>query len=426
VEAVNSAFEDVGAKAEECSGTVENAYVRMGDDAEKFGESQSAAAEQVSSSCDMMDVSYRRAMTSSASMIMQGVSMSMVLDRLTKGHIDAGMAALLLTEHFLREGAAIYTLITTYGSLLAAKAASIAADIEEAASTEAHALAEGARSAAIGVSNTVHGIATAIKSSSIAQDAALAAGAVGHAVAEGARQAALYASVIAENALALASGIANAISSMGVAVPIMLAAAAAITAGVLAATGVIPLHEAGGLVTQKSITWVAEKEPELIIPVSRFNEFVTDESERIQLLHSIGVHEPLSLPAFASGGIVEQPTVALVAETEPEAIIPVSRFNEFIIEKTHEITYAVTYRMPHLEVQVPTIIAEGMAATAAGVEGLGLYKKASPLEFLTGPLAGAKEEKGTTIINVEIKDPIFRHKGDLDYLVDRLKRMGMA
>jgi hypothetical protein len=57
---------------------------------------------------------------------------------------------------------------------------------------------------------------------------------------------------------------------------------------------------------------------------------------------------------------------------------------------------------------------------------VGVYKKASPLEFLSGPLAGTQEAAGPKIINVYIKDPIFRSRGDLDYLADRLKRMGLA
>jgi hypothetical protein len=403
----------------------------------------------------------------------------------------------------LYEAASIYTLYTRYGALLAAKASAIASNIAETASTAAHTVAEGARAAALGVSNTVHGIAVAIKSSSIAQDAALVAGAIAHAIAEGARQAGLWASVIAENALALASGIANAIGSMGIAVPIMLAAASAITVGVLAATGRIPTHGKGGLVSRKSITWVAEEEPELIIPISRFNEFVVDSSQRINILRSVGVRETESLPAFgqgglvyeptvalvaerepeiispisrfnelvteasitrlnefttsssrisenilgltqfehqltiihstlqepplplASGGIVTYPTVALVAEHEPEAVIPISRFHEFVTEKIRDLTFAVSYAMPHLDVQVPSIIAQGVAATAAGAEGLGLYKKSSPLEFLTGPLAGERTTESKTI-NIYIQSPSFRTRGDMDAFIDRLKRMGVA
>jgi hypothetical protein len=426
-------------------------------------------------SVENVNISYRSAITSSARMIGQSMAIGLVLDQVATGHMDVGRAALLLSTHLLYEAASIYTLYTRYGALLAAKASHIASNIAETASTAAHTVAEGARAAALGVSNTVHGIAVAIKTSSIAQDAALVAGAIAHAIAEGARQVALWSSVAAESALALASGIANAVASMGIAVPIMIAAAAAITAGVLAATGRIPTHERGGLVSRKSITWVAEEEPELIIPISRFNEFIVNSSQRLNILRSVGVHETESLPAFrqggiiseptvaliaeeepeiispisrfnqlvsetsestvsnivthhqafASGGLVTRPTVALVAEHEPEAIVPISHFHEFISEKIRDLTFAVSYSMPHLEVQVPSIIAEGVAATAAGIEGLGFYRKASPLEFLTGPLAGARETE-SKIINIYIQNPSFRTRGDMDALVDRLKRMGCA
>jgi hypothetical protein len=427
VEDVNDAFSSIGAQASECGGTVSESYSEMASSAEDSSARTEAANDRVDASIGKVNSSYRFALIGPARLASQSAALGVVLEQVANGHLDLGRAALLLSTHLLYEAGTIYMLYARYGALLGVKASAIATNISEAASATAHTVAETARTAALWASNTAHGVLSAIKNSSIAQDAGLVAGAMAHAIAEGARQAAVYASVIAENALALASGIANAISSMGIAVPIMLAAAVAITVGVLAATGVIPTHEKGGLVSRRSITWIAEKEPELIIPVSRFNEYVTDSTLRVSILRSIGVHETESLPAFGSGGVIYSPTVALIAEHEPEAIVPLSSFHEFVSERIRDLTFAVSYSMPHLETQVPTIIAEGMAATAGGIEGLGLYKKASPLEFLTGPLAGSRtSESSTEAFTVIFTNPVFRSRSDLDYLIDRLKRMGMA
>jgi hypothetical protein len=120
-----------------------------------------------------------------------------------------------------------------------------------------------------------------------------------------------WAVAIAENARAVATAIANAVATWGLAVPIMIAAAAAAAVGIAAYTGMI------------------------------------------------------KIPGFAEGGIVYKPTYALIGEREPEAIVPLSK----------------------------------MLASTAYI---------------------------STTNNITIENPVFRGRGDMDYLVDRLKRMGKA
>jgi hypothetical protein len=52
-----------------------------------------------------------------------------------------------------------------------------------------------------------------------------------------------------------------------------------------------------------------------------------------------------SLPKYASGGIVSQPTVALVGEAGPEAIVPLNGSSSGNLQQTiHDATYQATYQ----------------------------------------------------------------------------------
>lgn len=91
---------------------------------------------------------------------------------------------------------------------------------------------------------------------------------------------------IAEKARALAHAVANAVASFGVAVPIIIAASAAAVAGVLAATGSIPGLAQGGLVKSPTLALLAEREPEVITPLSRLNAMQTTNSITINVYES--------------------------------------------------------------------------------------------------------------------------------------------
>lgn len=47
-------------------------------------------------------------------------------------------------------------------------------------------------------------------------------------------------------------------------------------------------------------------------------------------------------------------------------------------------------------------------------------------EYVTPSAASTSAGGGTTIINAPINDPVFRNRSDMDYLINRLKRMGQA
>jgi hypothetical protein len=233
-----------------------------------IGASAEGMGRQVSESTERVNVNYKALMFTTAGVIANSVQLGDIMDRMSKGQMDVGRGAVMLGMNFLQLGGEIYLLYTRYGEKIAAQAASVAGDISEAASAEAHAIAEGVRATAIGVSSAAHEIYNTIKGWSITQDIAHAVSATGHAIAEGVRAAALWISTLAESAFAIASGIALSISSAGILVPVVIAAAAAAAAGIAVYTGAI------------------------------------------------------KIPGFAEGAIVEKPTFALIGERGPEAVVP--------------------------------------------------------------------------------------------------------
>jgi hypothetical protein len=314
-------------------------------------------------------------------------------------------------------------------------------------------LAENARGAAHGFADAMAGGITKMVSAITGALGAIASSSIGVAIAEHAR--------------AIGHTIANALAGpWGWAI---LAVAAAAAAGGLMLAGQIPTHSEGGLVNEPTLTWVAEKEPELIIPVSKlahyaegvpvpiFNKLVknvdalndhaavqganvdklngtvtsnVDELARIN--HRLDVDEILiRVAGFAEGGIVTRPTVALVGEKEPELIVSVSKFNKFAENITSELSKAELHlaEVSIFSNEKRSTLTSNIFESSEKSSNIGLYRKASPLEFLTDLLAGAREtEKGNTVTNynIEIKDPVFRNKSDMNALVDRLRRMGMA
>lgn len=244
--------------------TVNAGFASMGASAENMGR-------QVSESTERVNVNYKALMFTTAGVITNSVQLGDIMDRMSKGQMDVGRGAVMLGMNFLQLGGQLYFLYTKYGEIIAAKATSIALDIKEQASTLGHAAAEGVREAAVVISSTAHGIYNAIKEWSITQDIAHAASAVGHAIAEGVRTAALAISTLAESAFAIASGIALSISSAGILVPVVIAAAAAAAAGIAIYTGAIkiPGLAEGGIVTQPTFALIGERGPEAVLPLNQ-------------------------------------------------------------------------------------------------------------------------------------------------------------
>jgi hypothetical protein len=238
-----------------------------------MGASAEGMGRQVSESTERMNVNYRTLFFTTAGLITNSVQLGDIMDRMAKGQMDLGRGALMLGMNFLQLAGQLYILNYRYGESIAAKNASIIADFQEAASASAHTAAERVREAAVVVSSTAHGIFNAIKASSIAIDIHHAASAIAHAVAEGVRQAALWASVIAENAMAIAWVITESITSFGAAVPFIIAAAAgaAVAVGaVLAAQGNIPHFAEGAIVQTPTFALIGERGPEAVLPLNKF------------------------------------------------------------------------------------------------------------------------------------------------------------
>jgi len=133
------------------------------------------------------------------------------------------------------------------------------------------------------------------------------------------------ATAIAENARAVAHAIANAVASLGVAVPIIIAAAAAAAVGIAAYTGNIPHLAKGGIVKTPTVAVIGERGPEAVIPLSIMSQEIMQpfKGNQMPLAWAITFMRPLE--SFSEGGIVAKPTLALIGERGPEAVIPLSR-----------------------------------------------------------------------------------------------------
>jgi hypothetical protein len=69
----------------------------------------------------------------------------------------------------------------------------------------------------------------------------------------------------------------------------------------------------------------------------------------------------------------------------------------------------------------------GLAMTIPSKQTGGLIESTGPYMLHAGEYVLPSERRAGTVNNyITIQDPVFRGKGDLDYLVGRLKRMGMA
>jgi len=100
-----------------------------------------------------------------------------------------------------------------------------------------------------------------------AMEAKNAAGALAHAAAEGIRRAASWATVAAENARSIAHTVANALS--GPAGWVILAGAAAAAGAGFALASRIPRMAEGGIVNEPTLAMLGERGPEVVTPLDR-------------------------------------------------------------------------------------------------------------------------------------------------------------
>jgi len=180
---------------------------------ERMGNAAGNMGNKVASSSRQMETNYRSLMVTTAGLISNSIQLGDIMDRMAKGQLDVGKGAAMLTLNFLQLASQVYMLGKAHWAAVAAGAVHIATMIAQKAASIALALVEGAR--------------------------------------------------------AVAHFIANAVATMGGAVPVMLAAAAA-SAALGAYLSARPMAE-GGLVTRPTFTLLGERGPELVTPLSKLS-----------------------------------------------------------------------------------------------------------------------------------------------------------
>jgi len=102
--------------------------------------------------------------------------------------------------------------------------------------------------------------------------------------------------------------------------------------------------------------------------------------------------------------------------------IPSRQHGGLIGETRPYLLHAGEYVIPKEKVEIFKELTEKIMTKEVDI-----YEKAAPLNFLSGLLASKLIGEGVTYnITLTIQNPVFRNRGDIEFLVDRLKRMGMA
>jgi len=87
----------------------------------------------------------------------------------------------------------------------------------------------------------------------------------------------------------------------------------------------------GRVVKSPSISSLAEKEPEVVIPFSKLDAFVNRMMQGKSPAQAIPNPETGSLPKLASGGVVTDSTIAMIGEgKESEAVLPLSKLESMM------------------------------------------------------------------------------------------------
>ena len=104
-----------------------------------------------------------------------------------------------------------------------------------------------------------------------------------------------------------------------------------------------PEYAKGGIITRPTLAMVGEAGPEAIVPLSgqmqkKFNR--SQAGKKVRDIYQLN-NVPASIPRFQDGGIVTKPTVGMVGEAGPEAIVPLGNqidnmFNKESINKQIE------------------------------------------------------------------------------------------
>jgi hypothetical protein len=309
---------------------VTEGFRQIGDASSDTGRKVADSSKQTDAASDATlryDASQKQLMMTTAGLIGNGVQLGDIMDRMAKGQVDVGRGALLLSMNFLQLGSQLYLLKTKYAEKIATQALSIAGDVKEAASGLASAIAGKIKVFVDLIAR--YGAKIATQTTSIALDIQEAASAAAGAVAEGVRTAAAWARTVAEKAKAVALAIANALEGpWGWAV--LAGAAAAAGVGVALAAG-IPSKAEGGWIRETRPFLLHEGEYVLSKETARefekLSERILSITTKETAINSSVLMSSLveRIPHFIEGGVAEKPIIALLGEREPEVILPLSR-----------------------------------------------------------------------------------------------------
>jgi hypothetical protein len=132
------------------------------------------------------------------------------------------------------------------------------------------------------------------------------------------------------------SGLASALPLLGTAagtvagifgalsIPVLAVGAALVSVGVAIYRIVDAVHELGGAraVWQDIKDFVSGDGPAVSKGNEGFAAYQAEQQRRLALAHAVSTTSDMSVPAMAAGGIVNRPTLALIGEAGPEAVVP--------------------------------------------------------------------------------------------------------
>jgi hypothetical protein len=82
--------------------------------------------------------------------------------------------------------------------------------------------------------------------------------------------------------------------------------------------------DTGGLVSKPTLSWIAKNgKPEMVVPLSDREYAIKQVNEILKIVDATKV-ERATISAFAEGGIIDKPTMALIGEAGPEMIVPLN------------------------------------------------------------------------------------------------------
>jgi hypothetical protein len=132
-----------------------------------------------------------------------------------------------------------------------------------------------------------------------------------------------------------------------------------------AIANMVPRFAEGGLVTQSTLAVIGEAGPEVVAPLSMIGRTISEISEVSRSEGETSEYSSLSrigrivseifniVPKFAEGGVVTEPTFALIGESGPEAVVPLDKFGSRESGNVQYNTIYVTIPIGNVTAEVP-------------------------------------------------------------------------